>query len=101
MVLKSTPRLSFRRATFLNAHARLKLFTGRTDPAGREEQFEKFYILLMDASPTAVDVRAFEVGDPVNSIPLDRIVDDLLMLVAERNPDFYELENGNPRAVRG
>ena len=27
-----------RRSTFLNAHARMKLFTGRDDPAGRDEQ---------------------------------------------------------------
>lgn len=40
-----------RKSTFLNAHARLKLFTGRDDPAGRDEQFEKFYLLLLDADP--------------------------------------------------
>lgn len=32
-----------RPSTFRNAHSRLKLFSGRTDPAGRDEQFEKMY----------------------------------------------------------
>src|ERR1700728_4478000 len=27
-----------RRSTFINAHARMRLFTGRSDPAGRDEQ---------------------------------------------------------------
>ena len=39
-------------ATFLNAHQRLKLFTDRSDSAGREEQFERFYLLLVDAAVT-------------------------------------------------
>lgn len=29
-----------RKSTFLNTHARLRLFTGRSDPSGREEQYE-------------------------------------------------------------
>lgn len=79
-----------RRSTFINAHARLKLFTGRTDPAGRDEQFEKLYVLLLDASPEAVNIHAYEVGDAEREVPLDRIFDQLMALVAERNPDFYE-----------
>jgi hypothetical protein len=84
-----------RRSTFLNAHARLKLFTDRDDPAGREEQFERFYLLLLDASPETVSIRAFPVGDPDQEVPLNNIMDDLLYLVAERNPDFYEFTDGN------
>ena len=37
-----------RRLTFENAHLRLKLFTGRSDPAGRDEQYERLYIVLLD-----------------------------------------------------
>lgn len=88
-----------RRATFLNAHARLRLFTGRNDPAGRDEQFERFYLLLLDASPSAVTIRAFEVGKPDDPVPLDKILDDMLTLVAERNPDFYEFEAGRLRSA--
>lgn len=88
-----------RKSTFMNAHARLRLFTGRNDPAGRDEQFERFYLLLLEASPTAVDLKAFEVGKPDTPVPLDQVMDDLLSLVAERNPDFYEFEAGRLRSV--
>ncbi|WP_208867159.1 hypothetical protein [Paraburkholderia silvatlantica] len=83
-----------RRSTFLNAHARLQLFTGRSDPAGREEQFEKFYVLLLEASPSNVEIRAYEVGKPDVPVSLEVVLDDLLRLVAQRNPDFYEFVDG-------
>jgi hypothetical protein len=88
-----------RKSTFLNAHARLKLFTGRNDPAGRDEQFERFYVLLLDATPVAVSLRAYEVGKPEISLSLDAIVEELLSITAERNPDFYEMEGGNLRSA--
>lgn len=88
-----------RKSTFYNAHARLKLFTGRDDPAGRDEQFERFYLLLLDADPAAATVRAYEVGKPEKVVPLDDIVKELLTIVAERNPDFYEMEGDNIRSV--
>lgn len=84
-----------RRSTFLNAHQRLQLFTDRADPAGREEQFERFYLLLLDASPTKVDVQAYRVGKPDAPVPLGDVLDDLLLLVAQRNPDFYEFDGGS------
>lgn len=86
-----------RRSTLENAHMRLKLFTGRDDPAGREEQFERFYLLLLEASPTSACVQAFEVAKPSVAVPLEYIFDDLLKLVAERNPDFYEFFDGSLR----
>jgi hypothetical protein len=90
---------SQRKSTFLNAHARLRLFTGRDDPAGRDEQFERFYLLLLSASPSHASLRAFEVGKPDDEIQLDEIFEQLLKLTAERNPDFYEYEAGNLRKV--
>ena len=39
-----------RRSTFLNAHARFRLFAGREDPGGRDEQYERLYLVLLDAS---------------------------------------------------
>ena len=46
-----TDGTSKRRSTFDNAFPRLRLFTGRSDPAGRDEQFERLYLLLVDANP--------------------------------------------------
>ncbi len=83
-----------RRSTFLNAHARMKLFTGRDDPAGRDEQYERMYVLLLDASSGQVMVRATEVGCPDVPVPLPAIFDTLVALVADRNPDFYEALEG-------
>ena len=83
-----------RRSTFLNAHARMKLFSGRDDPAGRDEQYERMYVLLLDAAPGQVTVRATEVGRPDTPVPLAAAFDTLVELVAERNPDFYEALDG-------
>lgn len=83
-----------RRSTFANAHNRLKLFTGRDDPAGRDEQYERMYILLLDATPFTSSLLAHRVGQPSEIITLTEIFDDLVSLVAERNPDFYECVEG-------
>lgn len=88
-----------RKSTFLNANARLRLFTGRNDPAGRDEQFEKFYLILLEATPATLDLRAFEVGNPNLPVPMEEVITGLLSIVAERNPDFYELDGGNLRSV--
>lgn len=90
----SSTRQGRRRSTFINAHARLRLFTGRNDPAGRDEQFEKFYILLVEASPEAAGIVAYEVGNHAEAVSMDKVLNDLLTLTAERNPDFYEFDNG-------
>ena len=84
-----------RRSTLVNAHRRMRLFTGRDDPAGRDEQYERMYLLLLDASPSNVNVKAYEVGRPDADVSLERILDELLNLIAERNPDFYEFVDGN------
>ena len=83
-----------RKSTFFNAHSRMKLFTGRNDPAGRDEQFEKLYVLLLEATSFAAKLRAFEVGQPYNEIAIGRVLDDLLQMVADRNPDFYDIVQG-------
>lgn len=88
-----------RRSTFFNAHARMKLFTGRADPAGRDEQYEKLFLILLPSSDGSSTLRAFEVGKPDSEVPLNDILDTLQVLVAERNPDFYEIENGKLRPV--
>jgi hypothetical protein len=83
-----------RKATFVNAHARLKLFTGRSDPAGREEQYERLYLVLLDANPFKPQYDVYAVGDPKHRLPMEGIFDELIGLVSERNPDFYQATNG-------
>jgi hypothetical protein len=90
----ATDGTSKRRSTFVNAHNRLKLFTGRTDPAGRDEQYERMYILLLDANPFTSSLLAHRVGAPTEVISLTEIFDEVVALVAERNPDFYECVDG-------
>lgn len=83
-----------RQSTFLNAHRRLKMFTGRQDSAGRPEQFERLFIALVDASPDNASVEIYRAGESAAPISLDQALNELIELVAERSPDFYELANG-------
>jgi hypothetical protein len=89
-----------RRSTFENAHQRLRLFTGRRDPAGRDEQYERLYVVLVDANRFKPRVEAYQAGQTKTSTPFGAIFDDLIDLVAERNPDFYESDGtGNLRPI--
>ncbi|UXW87082.1 hypothetical protein NFX31_06040 [Microbacterium azadirachtae] len=83
-----------RKSTFRNAFPRLRLFTGRDDPAGREEQFEKFYVLLLDSNPFAPSIRAFEVNNGEKEIDLDEALSEMITLVGERNFDLYDGTDG-------
>ncbi|MDY7094772.1 MAG: hypothetical protein SX243_17510 [Acidobacteriota bacterium] len=83
-----------RRSTFLNAHDRFRIFTGRVDPAGRDEQFEGLYIGLVGADPDGSSVRFFEAGKPDQEIQLSQAVNHLVSMVADRNPDFYQFGEG-------
>lgn len=83
-----------RRSTFLNVGPRFRLFTGRQDPAGRDEQYEKFYVALVDLNIFNPTVRVFEVNDLGQGVSLDQMFDDLIKLVGERNFDLYEGLNG-------
>jgi len=89
-----------RKSTFLNAHHRFQLFTGRNDPSGREEQFERLYIVLHDANPFAPSVEVFLAGKPDEALGLAEIFDDLISLTARRNPDFYEVDGGKLLRLR-
>ena len=83
-----------RKSTFENAFPRLRLFTGRDDPAGREEQFEKFYVLLLDSNQFSPSVRAFEVNDGKTEVDLDSALAEMIALVGERNFDLYDGTEG-------
>jgi len=88
-----------RRSTFANAFPRLRLFTRRPDPAGRDEQFERLYLVLVDATPEAPSLRAFEVHDATTEIDLDAAFDDMVDLIGERNFDLYDGSDGIIRRV--
>jgi hypothetical protein len=81
------------------AHALLKIFTGRRDPAGREEQYEGLYVGLIDANAFSPTIAIQEAGRPDDALTLEQIFDDLLDLVAERNPDFYTCHSGQLKKV--
>ena len=83
-----------RRSTFLNAHTRLQLFTGRDDPGGRDEQYERLYIVLLDASSKHANFRTYLVGEPEKEVAMNGAIDELLKVAAIRNPDFYEYKGG-------
>jgi hypothetical protein len=82
-----------RKSTFENAFPRLRLFTRRPDPSGREEQFERLYLLLVDSNVFSPSIRAFEVNSP-EEISLETALDDLVELIGERNFDLYEGSGG-------
>lgn len=88
-----------RKSTFINAGPRLRLFTGRQDPAGRDEQYEKFYVLLADLNDTLPSMRAYEVDDLTTEVPLTEAFDTLVALIGERNFDLYEGLDGHIRKV--
>jgi hypothetical protein len=54
----------------------------------------------MDASPEKVDVRAYSIGEMKKPVSLSDVFDNLVRLVAERNPDFYEEVKGNLVSIR-
>lgn len=89
-----------RNSTFQNAHQRFRLFTGRDDPTGRDEQYEFLYIALHDANPFEPSVHFFLAGNLQDEVSLSGIVDQALQAVAVRNPDSYEYIDGRLRQVR-
>lgn len=90
-----------RKSTFLNTHQRLRLFDGRSDPAGRDEQYEQLYVVLLDANPFQAWWEIYRVGEPTQTVDLPDIFDSLMAQVVERNPDFYEvLKDGSLGIIR-
>lgn len=94
-----TDSTDLRSSTFDNAHYRLKLFTGRADPAGRDEQYERMYIVLLDASPARPRYEVYNAGS-MEPTSLVAAFDDLIQIVAYRNSDFYEDVDGMLVPVR-
>lgn len=88
-----------RRTTFDNAHARLELFSGRRDPAGRDEQYEQLFIVLLDANPFSPRFNAYRVGEPSQPVSMAEALDCLIEMTAKRNADFYEAVGGDLQRV--
>lgn len=89
-----------RKSTFDNAFTRLRLFTGRSDPAGREEQFERLFLLLLDANPFAPTITCYHVADASTPVDVDQAMTEIVNLLGERNFDLYESDDlGNIRKV--
>lgn len=86
-----TPR---RKSTFKNFFPRFRLFTRRPDPQGREEMFERLYIVLTDTNAFAPTVRAYEAHDEHTRVDLGIALDEVLELVGERNFDLYDGTDG-------
>lgn len=84
-----------RKSTFRNAFPRLRLFTRRPDPSAREEQFERFYLLLVDSNTFQPTITAFEVNDENVEVELDAALNEIVELLGERNFDLYEGADGN------
>ena len=74
-----------RESTFTNAHQRLQLFTGRDDPGGRDEQYERLYVGLVDAKPEGSTLRLFESGKVEVEVSLEEVIEDGVELVGERD----------------
>lgn len=91
---------SRRKSTFENAHQRFALFTGRDDPAGRDEQYERLWIVLLDANAFQPTFQVYAVPDFSKTVTLDSAFDELIGLVPQRNPDFYENVGGSLRKLR-
>ena len=83
-----------RNSTFKNAHEAFRLFTHRDDPAGRDEQFERFYIVLHGHGTGAPSARSSPPNQQQTPVTLDTIFDQLIGLIGERNADLYEVVNG-------
>lgn len=96
----ATDETERRQSTFRNAHHRLRLFTGRDDPAGREEQYERMYVVLFDANASPQTLVAYEAGKPNNPVPMEAVFDEMVQLVADRDPDFYDVLGGTIKDSR-
>jgi hypothetical protein len=86
-----------RKSTFANAGYHLRLFRGRRDPAGREEQYEELFISLFDADPVNPTLRTYGGEELATPTTLDAALQTLIERLAERNSDFYEPVAGQLR----
>ena len=62
--------------------------------AGPDEQYERLYLVLLDADPPEPEFHAYHVGDAQEPVSMEAAFDALMEMVVERNSDFYEWQDG-------
>jgi hypothetical protein len=85
-----------RQSTFENTHDRLLLFSGRVDPAGRDEQYEHLYVgvLVVNAQePSESRCDFYRIGQSSTAITLDEVLDEALSTLITRNADTYGIDD--------
>lgn len=90
-----------RQSTFMNAQPRLQLFTGRTEPHGRDEQYERLLLCLVNANRFSPRFHVYEVGKPEEALSLEAVFDEVIESLAIRNFDFYEASEGTLKRTTG
>lgn len=85
---------SARASTFENTLHRLALFDGRSDPHGRDEQFEHLYVATLKVEADSSAIEFYRVTQPEEPVTLDAVIETTLKTIAVRNPDFYTYGQG-------
>jgi hypothetical protein len=88
-----------RKSTFENVFPRFRLFTGRQEPTGREDQFERLYVLLVDPNPFSPRIDCYHVADQTQKVDIGQALNEQVELVGERNFDLYETADGKIRRI--
>lgn len=83
-----------RKSTLENARYHLRLFRGRRDPAGRDEQYEEIFISLFGSDSRAPSLTTYGGQDLAIEISIEDAISSLLERLVERNSDFYEVVDG-------
>lgn len=97
----TTDGTNMRDSTFNNAHEHFALFTGRDDPAGRDEQYERLYIVLLNSEGKPPSTRIHAVGQLDQEISLEEVLIEVVRQLVRRNPDFYREVDGRLERRRG
>ncbi|MGA2629842.1 MAG: hypothetical protein ABSG54_06460 [Terriglobia bacterium] len=79
-------------STFDRAHQLFKIFNRRAGHRNEEAKFEYLSVGLYGSEPPSYEL--FEAGNPQEMISLDSFLDELLVLVAERNPEQFVFQKG-------
>jgi hypothetical protein len=79
-------------STFDRAHQVFKLFNRRAGHRNEEAKFEYLSVGLYRSDPPSY--KLFEAGNPQRTVSLDSFLDELLALVAERNPEQFVFQKG-------
>lgn len=79
-------------STFERAHQVFKIFNRRAGHRNEEAKFEFLSVGLYGSDPPGYEL--FEAGDPKKKVSLGSFFNELLALVAERNPEQFVFQKG-------